>query len=282
MAEFPETTGNFTSQDGLKIFYRSYQADNERARLVIAHGLGEHSGRYGNVVERLLPKGITIWALDLRGHGHSDGRQGHVSTFDQYLSELRTMVEIATEGGPDAIKIFLLGHSMGGLVALNFPPRFPEIIDGVIASSPSLGLTVKVPAIKGALGKIMSSIWPSLTLGNELDASKISHDEEVVRAYEKDPLVHDRVTARWFTEFLSAMETTNQLASKIKVPILMQVAGDDHLVSAQSSKTFFEKLDLEDKTLHFYDDLYHEIYNEREDQRAKVLTDLETWLEVHI
>jgi alpha-beta hydrolase superfamily lysophospholipase len=282
MAEFPETTGNFTSQDGLKIFYRSYQADNERARLVIAHGLGEHSGRYGNVVERLLPKGITIWALDLRGHGHSDGWRGHVSTFDLYLSELRTMVEIAREGGPDAIKIFLLGHSMGGLIALNFALRFPEIIDGVIASSPTLGLAVKLPAIKSALGKIMSSIWPSLSLGNELDASKISHDEEVVRAYEKDPLVHDRVSARWFTEFLSAMETTNQLASKIKVPILMQVAGDDHLVSIQSSKTFFEKLYLEDKTLHFYDDLYHEIYNEGEDRRAKVLTDLETWLEAHI
>jgi alpha-beta hydrolase superfamily lysophospholipase len=282
MAEFRETTGGFTSQDGLKIFYRRYQADNERARLVIAHGLGEHSGRYGNVVERLLPKGITIWALDLRGHGHSDGWRGHVSTFDLYLSELRTMVEIAREGRPDAIKIFLLGHSMGGLIALNFALRFPEIIDGVIASSPTLGLAVKLPAIKSALGKIMSSIWPSLSLGNELDASKISHDGEVVRAYEKDPLVHDRVSARWFTEFLSAMETTNQLASKIKVPILMQVAGDDHLVSAQSSKTFFEKLYLEDKTLHFYDDLYHEIYNEGEDRRAKVLTDLETWLEAHI
>lgn len=282
MAEFRETTGSFTSQDGLKIFYRRYQADNERARLVIVHGLGEHSGRYGNVVERLLPKGITIWALDLRGHGHSDGWRGHVSTFDLYLSELRTMVEIASEGGPDAIKIFLLGHSMGGLVALNFALRFPEIIDGVIASSPTLGLAVKVPAIKGGLGKIMSSIWPSLSLSNELDASKISHDEEVVCAYKKDPLVHDRVSARWFTEFLSAMETTNQLASKIKIPILMQVAGDDHLVSAQSSKTFFEKLDLEDRTLHFYDDLYHEIYNEGEDRRAKVLTDLETWLKIHI
>lgn len=282
MADLTESTGSFNTQDNLKIFYRKYQADPERARMVIAHGLGEHSGRYGNVVERLLPKGITIWALDHRGHGQSDGPRGHILTFGQYINDLQTMIEFSKRGLPEGMKCFLLGHSMGGLIALKFALHFPEMIDGMIVSSPVLGIKVEVPAIKRALGKVMSSIWPGMTLGNEVDASKISHDEEVVRAYENDPLVHDRVSARWFTEFLGAMEEVHRLCSKLEVQTLMQVAGDDHLVDADTSKTFFENLTLDDKTLYLYDGLYHEIYNEPEDQRANVLSDLETWLENHI
>jgi len=279
MTELSETTGSF---DTPKIFYRKYQAAPERARMVITHGLGEHSGRYGNVVRSLLPKGITIWALDHRGHGQSEGPRGHILSFGEYIDELYTLVQMSREGLPEGMKCFLLGHSMGGLIALSFALRYPDMIDGVIVSSPSLGLKEKVPLIKGTLGMIMSSIWPGLTLGNELDASKISHDEEVVRAYLNDPLVHDRISARWFTEFLLTMSAVNSLASKMEVPILMQVAGDDYLVDANASKAFFDDLILKDKALYIYDGLYHEIYNEMEEQRSRVLTDLENWLEKHL
>ena len=119
-------------------------------------------------------------------------------------------------------------------------------------------------------------------MGNELDASKISHDPDVVKAYLDDPLVHDRVTARFFTEFMAAMDETNANASDIKVPILMQVAGDDHLTDAQSAKAFFERLDTPDKTLHFYDNLYHEVYNETAAEKEMVLDDLEKWLTAHV
>jgi len=121
-----------------------------------------------------------------------------------------------------------------------------------------------------------------LSLNNELDASKISHDEKVVAAYENDPLVHDRVTARWFTEFLSAMEKANREKQKIKIPVLMQIAGDDHLVNAEASKSFFETLAIKDKMIHVYEGLYHEVYNEREDVRKPVLNDLEAWINSHI
>jgi alpha-beta hydrolase superfamily lysophospholipase len=129
---------------------------------------------------------------------------------------------------------------------------------------------------------LMSDVGSGLTMGNEWDAAKVSHDPEVVRAYETDPLVHDRVSARFFTEFLAAMDTVRAQASSLKVPILLQVAGDDHLVNARSSVQFFEKLDLEDKTLHVYEGRYHEIYNEGEDLRRQVLEDLEDWLETHL
>jgi len=279
MASISETTGEFKGSDGVAIFYRHCQAPAERARMVIAHGLGEHSGRYGNVIERLLPKGISAWVPDHRGHGQSGGKRGHVLNFVQYLTDLRLTVELAKKDMPGEMPCFLLGHSMGGLIALYFAQRYPELIDGVAASSPCLGMVIEVPAIKKVLGSLMSYVWPGLIMGNELDATKISHDPDVVNAYQTDSQVHDRVSARFFTELMAAMESVNQQASTLSVPVLMQVAGEDYLVNADSSKLFFEKLTLEDKTLHVYDGLYHEIYNAPEDDKEKVLDDLEAWLE---
>jgi len=272
----------YIKQNDLNIFYRRYRSDSEKAVMVIAHGLGEHSGRYENVVKQLVPKGISVYAPDFRGHGKSDGKRGHVLSFGEYIEDLHSIIETALKEKKQNIKLFLLGHSMGGLIAINYAIRRQETIDGLIISSPSLGVAVKVPAVKAALGKVMSSLWPGLSLNNELDASKISHDEKVVAAYENDPLVHDRVTARWFTEFLSAMEKANREKQKIKIPVLMQIAGDDHLVNAEASKSFFETLAIKDKMIHVYEGLYHEVYNEREDVRKPVLNDLEAWINSHI
>jgi len=279
MAALPETTGEFVSPDGIKIFYRQYQAESERARMVLSHGVGEHSGRYGNVIERVLPKGFSVWAPDHRGHGQSGGKRGHVLNFVQYLTDLRLTVELAKKDMPGEMPCFLLGHSMGGLIALDFAQHYPELIDGVVASSPCLGMVIEIPAVKKVLGSFMSYVWPGMTMGSGLDATKISRDENVVSAYKNDPLVHDRVSARFFTELLAAMESVNQQASALNVPVLMQVAGEDYLVNADSSKHFFEKLTLRDKTLHVYDDMYHEIYNAPQDQKERVLDDLETWLD---
>jgi alpha-beta hydrolase superfamily lysophospholipase len=140
-------------------------------------------------------------------------------------------------------------------------------------------MVIDVPAGKKILGSIMSYIWPGLAMGNELNAAKISHDPNVVRAYINDPLVHDRISPRFFTEFMAAMETVNQQVSSIRIPILLQVAGDDHLVNARAAGKFFENLEVPDKTLHVYEGLYHEIYNEQPAQREQVLKDLEDWFE---
>ena len=281
MAELLADYGNFSGEDGLTIFYRKYEAEGENARMIIAHGLGEHSGRYDTVVSRLLPRGISVWAADHRGHGQSDGLRGHVSSFYQYVDDLHSLVALSRDTLPSDAKIFLLGHSLGGLIALRFAARFPEVVDGVIISSPSLGLPEKLPAVKACIGRIMSSVWPTLSLANGLDASKLSHDEGVVRAYLDDPLVHNRVTARWFTEFIRAMEAARRSGPMIKDPLLMQLAGDDYLTSAAASERFFEGLPLADKTLYVYKDLYHEIYNETEEERKRVLDDLDAWLMKH-
>lgn len=278
MASLTETTGELTASDGIGIFYRHYQAEPERARMVISHGLGEHSGRYGNVIERMLPKGISVWVPDHRGHGQSGGQRGHVLNFVQYLTDLREILNLVKKDRATETPCFLLGHSMGGLIALYFAQRYPGMIDAVVVSSPCLGMVIEVRAIKKILGSLMSYVWPGLSMGNELDAARISRDQNVVSAYENDPLVHDRVSARFFTELMAAMESVNLQAADLPVPILMQVAGEDHIVNAGSAKQFFNSLKVEDRTLLVYDNLYHEIYNAPEEDKAKVLDDLVAWL----
>ncbi|MDD5723077.1 MAG: lysophospholipase [Syntrophales bacterium] len=282
MAGLSADYGSFEGVDGLHIFYRKYQAEAEKARMVIAHGLGEHSGRYGNIVSRLLPQGISIWAPDHRGHGQSGGPRGHVSSFYQYVDDLHTLVALSRDTLAEGSKIFLLGHSLGGLIALRFAARFPEVTDGLIVSTPALGLPEDLPAVKAFVGRILSALWPTLSLANSLDASKLSHDEEVVRAYLDDSLVHGRVTARWFAEFILAVEAANRSAHELKEPFLMQLAGDDHLTGVDAPKRFFEGIPIADKTLYIYKNLYHEIYNETKEQREHVLDDLDAWLMKHI
>ncbi len=277
-----EITGKITAKDGTNLFYRQNPVENERARILLVHGIGEHCGRYAHVIDRLKAKGISTWTYDHRGHGSSDGKRGHVDSFSDYISDLECMLAKARIGMSDGTKFFLLGHSMGGLIVLNFAERNSETFDGIIASSPGLAPAGKVPVVKGGIGKLMSHLIPALSFDNELVPEHLSHESRVVDAYVNDPLVHRRITARWFTEFMSAMERTRQDASQVRMPLLMQVAGDDRIVHPGAAREFFDQVTFSDKTMHFYDGLYHEIYNETEADRNRVLSDLENWLDDHM
>lgn len=282
MTSYSESNGSFKGLADVQIFYRHIPAAKERGRILLAHGLGEHSGRYSHVMAKLLDKGLSVWAPDHRGHGQSGGKRGHVHVFDQYIEDLHQMIKIVRQGMAENMKCFLLGHSMGGLIVLNYAEKHPRMIDGLIASSPGLAPAGGIPLIKGAAGKLMSKIWPGLALNNEVDSSFLTHDESVVAAYDNDPLVHPWVTARWFTEYLNAMADTMRSAPSITAPVLMQVAGDDHLVNPETSRKFFDSLTVTDRSFRFYEDLYHEIYNESGKKGEQVLSDLGGWIDGHI
>lgn len=278
MGNVETQTDWFTSRDGTNRFYRKIIHEEERFRVVVSHGLGEHSGRYGHVIDTLGPMGATLWIPDHRGHGRSHGKRGHVNGFDDYVADLKTMVELAMRENTNRLPVLLLGHSMGGLIALLFAGQYPQHIDGLIISSPLLGLPKPPPPVLRSVAGILSVIWPTFSLNNQLDAAFISHDTDEVKAYAQDERVHNRISARWFTECMAAISAVNGAPEKIQSPILMQVAGADHLVSAPSTLAFFDRLTMADKTLCHYERLYHEIFNETPEYRKKVLEELRQWV----
>ena len=276
MAELDHKEASFDGVGGVRIFYQRWlPADYDRV-MVIAHGLGEHSGRYGNVVEYFTPRGFAVYALDHRGHGRSGGRRGHAGSFDDYLEDLDRLVRIAA-GDEEGKPLFLVGHSLGGLIALAYTLARPDRLDGLIVSSSALKLKVAVPGWKAALGKFFSRFIPTFTMGSELNPDDVSRDPAVVEAYKADPLVHDRVSARFFQEFVGAMEKVGGDAHRLTLPSLVLQAGADRLVDPDGSREFFAKITNEDQELKIYEGLYHEIFNEKE--RGQVFADMERWLE---
>ncbi len=264
--------GFVKAKDGTELFYKYIPADRPGASVFIVHGLGEHSGRYGNVINTL--KDYNLFLLDLRGHGKSTGKRGHVMSFDEYLDDvdkLRKEMQPFVKG-----KSFLLGHSMGGLIALRYAIYRPEGLAGVISSGPLLGVNVQVPKIKGMIGRFLANLAPGLSMNNEIDTNKLSHDKAVVDAYNNDPLVHTKVSARWYVEMTKAMEDTNANAGKLKIPCLIMHGSEDALTNPQVSRRFYEHAGSKDKTYILYQGYYHEIFNEIEKQ--KPLSDLLEWI----
>ncbi len=260
------------------LFFRSHLTENETARMVIVHGLGEHSGRYLALADHLAGLGFSLWILDLRGHGQSGGDRGHVDSFDDYTRDVREILDQARIDKPAATPVFLLGHSMGGLVAILTALEHQDLIDGLVLSSPALGVAVPLPAVKKVAATLMARLFPRLGIKNELNPQNVSRDPQIVKKYIADPLVHDRVSTRWFIQFFKAIDKAFDRAADIQLPILIQAAGEDRLVHTPAVEAFFEKLTTPDRNLKVFRDLYHEIYNETEPDREKVIAALTAWL----
>jgi alpha-beta hydrolase superfamily lysophospholipase len=243
--------------------------EGERHALIVP-GLAEHLGRYDHVVEALNGAGFAATVLELRGHGESGGKRGHVDRWTQYLDDVKAAA--ATIDGP----ITLIGHSMGGLVALDaLISGLDNGVEALVLSDPNVAVAVDAPAIKVMGAKLLSRILPGLSLDNELDAALISRDTEVVDAYKADPLVYSTITPRWFTEMLKSQERVIAHATQYSVPLLMLLGEGDAICDWRASEALARNWSGEAKTIR-YPEMYHEIFNELEKDR--VISDMLAWL----
>ncbi len=271
------TEGRFDGPRGLDIRYQGWRPEAEaKAALIIVHGLAEHSGRYRNLVDHLLPRGYAVYGFDLPGHGRSAGRRVFVERFDDFDDTLTAFREMVREWHP-AAPLFLLGHSMGGLIAAHHLVDRQRGLEGAILSGPAVGIEHGAPPLTALLARIASLLAPSAGVYG-VDAGGISKDPAVVEAYVNDPLVHrGKASARLMAEMLRASKRVSAEAHTIRLPLVAVHGADDRLVEAHRTRRLFERLGSDDKTLHVYDGLYHEVFNEPE--RARVLADVERWLE---
>jgi len=250
-----------------------------RTVIVVSHGLAEHSGRYAQFAERFVAHGHAVYALDHRGHGRSTGARANIDRFSYLASDLGTFVGRAQRQHPDA-PVFLVGHSMGGAIALATALRSPASLKGLVLSAPALAAGEAVAPFKAFVARLLSKFAPN-TGALTLPATAISRDPAVVRAYETDPLVfRGSIPARTLVELMEAMASFPEAAPRLKLPVLVQHGTADRLVPLAAVRPVYERLgQAKARTIRLYDGLFHEAYNEPE--REQVLADLESWIDAY-
>ena len=275
-----DAEGIFRGADGIELYYQCRQPEREaRAVLAIVHGLGEHSGRYANVVHALVPRGYAVYGFDHRGHGRSRGQRGHIDSWDQYRGDVGAFLRLIEEREPHR-PVFLMGHSMGALVVLDYLIHDSKGLRGaVISGAPIEPAGVAKPALV-FVSRLLSRVCPRFPLRLALDTSALSRDAAVVRAYVKDPLVHGRFTARWGAEALAAVARVKARVDAVDVPVLFVHGEADRLNLAGGVRGYFEKIAYADKTMLVYPEMYHELHNDFGYDRY--LSDLEQWLMRHL
>jgi alpha-beta hydrolase superfamily lysophospholipase len=263
---------------GITIFATSWLPDSGAARdhLVLAHGYAEHLGRYRAVAEYLTGAGYAVHALDHRGHGKSGGTRAVIDSFGNADADIDLLVD-RVRGESGLARIKLIGHSMGGSLALNYALNHPDKLSGLVLSGPAIG--GGLPKIQALLLALISKIAPAMGM-IQLDADAVSRDSQVVTDYKADPLVfHGKVPARTAREMMQAVTTYPPRVGAMQVPCLLMHGSADTLVRAADAQPVFDAIASPDKTVRIFDGLYHEIFNEPE--RLEVLGIVRDWLDAH-
>ncbi len=266
-----------TGHGGLSLHAQGWLPEGEvRDVIAISHGYAEHGGRYMNLVERLVPAGFALYALDHRGHGRSDGTRALVDRMDRVIEDFHGFVgEVRQRHGGRRIK--LLGHSMGGNVAFGYALRWPEDLSGLVLSGPLIGGSV--PGVQRAILSLLSAVAPNTGM-IALPPEAVSRDPAVVQAYVNDPLVTTgKVAARTAHEMFTSVAGYRDRAPSMKVPLLVQHGEADALVKWSDVQPVVETIGSPDKKVITYPGLFHEIYNEPE--KDAVIGDLLDWLKAH-
>lgn len=263
--------------DGLSLFLRAWPVAG-KGWVGIVHGYGEHSGRYDAFARWLTAQGWSVAACDLRGHGRSPGNRGHLRRLSDYLldvSALHGWIRDRAGGQP----VFLLGHSLGGLIAIRYAQEGAAGLAGLILSAPFLERAMPIPGWKVAFSPVLSRLWPSFASASGLRGRMVSHDPEVVAEYERDPLVHTRATARWFTETVRAQREAFATAQRLALPLLILHGEADPIASLAATRRFFSAAGSLDKALEVYGGFLHEVLNELGKERAWEY--VRSWLSSH-
>ena len=262
MAFIEET---ITAGDGLRLYTRRHEASAPRAEVVIVHGFAEHSGRYAALTEHLLANGYSVTAYDQRGHGLSDGLPGHVDNFKEYEDDLDKII-LLTRDRAAGRPLFIIGHSMGGLVTLGYLARKSGTVAGAVISAPLIAMAVPVPAYLRMIAGVGARFTPRVRLANKINPAVLSRDPAVGKAYAADPHVSRKVSMKWFAEAEHAMAEVKARASQIRAPLLVMHGTNDRLASAEATRALFAETGSSDKELAVYDGFYHELFNEPEKQ----------------
>lgn len=265
----------WTDEDGLKFYSRGWEPEGKpKAVVALVHGLGEHIGRFAHVGEAFSKVGYALMGLDLRGHGQSGGPRGHTPSIEAYMRDIDLLLEHVHSRYP-GLPTFLYGHSLGGILVLNYALRRRPDLKGVVATSSGLHTALEQQRIKVLLANVLGRLAPTALIPSGLDTSKLSHDPQIEQVYIKDPLVHDRVSLGFGKTMLEANRWVLQHASEFPLPLLLMHGTADQIAFPSGSKEFAAALGGKAKLV-LWNDLYHETHNEP--AKAQVLKTAVDWM----
>ena len=267
---------NWQSKDELNFYTQSWEPEQKpKAVVALVHGFGEHTGRYAHVGEALNNSGYALVGFDLRGHGKSGGARGHTPSYEALMDDIADFLAWIEKRYPGSPR-FLYGHSMGGNLIHNFSLRRKPDVVGVIVTDPWLKLAFDPPAMQITLGKLMNNIAPGFTQNSALDTSALSHDQKIVDAYNNDPLVHSKISARLFISIYESGLWALDHAGEFSLPLLLMHGSADRITSFAASAEFAKRAG-KSVAWKAWEGCYHEIHNEPE--KAEVLNYMIQWMD---
>lgn len=268
--------GFLNSSDHLRLYWQRYTPPAARATVAVLHGGGDHSGRYPALTAALVHAGFQVALVDLRGHGQSDGRRWHVDSFQDNLSDFDAFVAKLSQDGVAGDRLFVVGHSHGGLVAALWGMTRGRHVSGFVLSSPYFRLARRPPALKVLGAKLVGRVVPWLPVDAGLDLADLTSDEELQRWTERDPLYGRKTTPRWFEESTRAQREALRRAREFQAPLLVLAGGADRIADPAAARAFVEAAGSPDKRLVVYDGFRHEIFNEV--RRLEPIGEATAWL----
>lgn len=275
---YTHAEGALTTSDGVVLYTQSWCAAQPKATIALIHGIAEHSARYKHVGEYLATHGYSVHTMDLRGHGRSPGKRILVRQIDDYSNDVAVFLRWVRTQDPDR-PLFLLGHSMGGLIVTYHVLTQAPDLRGVILSGPALQVE-GVSSFQIMVGRVLARVAPNLPM-KKLDATAVSRDPAVVKAYQTDPLVYlGPLPAATGVAMITAITYIQQQMEAFRLPLLIVQGAADRLVNPEGSKQLYARAGSTDKTLKLYDGLYHEVLNEPE--KEQVMADIVEWLDKRV
>jgi len=267
----------FSTHDGLSLFGRIWlsTAKDIRGVVKLVHGIGEHSGRYAHIGKALNKRGYHLASFDLRGHGLSDGKRGFSPSLNHLMDDIDLFLHESQDKLGQDLPVFLYGHSLGANLVLNFGLRRKPNVSGVIATGTSFAFAFEPPKFKLFLGKILAKVWPSCTMSNELEQNALSRDQAIVKAYQDDVFVHDRISARLVTDIIESGQFALNHAEDWTLPLLLMHGTADRITSSQASEEFAKRSSPYTELV-LYDGCYHEIHNDF--NKEEVIEKMIGWL----
>jgi len=280
MAEISYQKGFFENSRNVKLFHQQWISQASKATVCIIHGVGEHSGRYEEVAQYLVENNVSVFTFDLQGYGQSEGKRGHIDSFSWFIEDVESFYTFIQPSIPTPKKIFLLGHSLGALIATHFGIHNTNMpFKGIILSGPPFKI-ISIPAWWNRVGILLASVLPALTFQEtSIQLNTLTHDKNKIESFRTDPYRHYYRSFQFIKEYFRAEKKAFKSADKVYYPLLIVQGGDDDIVDVHKVREYYDRLTIEDKTLIVYPEMFHEVLNEV--NRRRVFTDILSWIEHH-